>query len=125
MNHTTSTLGNADAICESITRSEARNFYYGIRLLPPAKRSALCAVYALEGTLIAPALAVITIVDPLVGVAIGVSWLGEQVNTSPAVLPGAVVSAAAMIGGIVVLAHRGTRLRHEIERQTDNGGGRP
>jgi 15-cis-phytoene synthase len=32
--------------CESVTRDRARNFYYGIRLLPPAKRSALCAVYA-------------------------------------------------------------------------------
>ncbi len=32
--------------CEGLTRSRARNFYYGIRLLPPAKRSALCAVYA-------------------------------------------------------------------------------
>jgi phytoene synthase len=32
--------------CEGVTRSRARNFYYGIRLLPPAKRSALCAVYA-------------------------------------------------------------------------------
>jgi phytoene synthase len=33
--------------CEQITRTEAKNFYYGIRLLPPPKRSALCAVYAL------------------------------------------------------------------------------
>jgi phytoene synthase len=33
--------------CESITRAEARNFYYGIRLLRPRKRAALCAVYAL------------------------------------------------------------------------------
>jgi phytoene synthase len=32
--------------CERVTRSRARNFYYGIRLLPPAKRAALCAVYA-------------------------------------------------------------------------------
>jgi phytoene synthase len=32
--------------CEQVTRGRARNFYYGIRLLPPAKRSALCAVYA-------------------------------------------------------------------------------
>jgi 15-cis-phytoene synthase len=38
---------DAYAACEAITRREARNFYYGIRLLPPAKRSALCAVYAL------------------------------------------------------------------------------
>jgi phytoene synthase len=32
--------------CEAITRREARNFYWGIRLLPPGKRSAICAVYA-------------------------------------------------------------------------------
>jgi len=34
-------------VCESITRTQARNFYYGIRLLQPDKRAALCAVYAL------------------------------------------------------------------------------
>ncbi|MGH3538996.1 MAG: presqualene diphosphate synthase HpnD [Pseudonocardiaceae bacterium] len=33
--------------CESITRTQARNFYYGIRLLQSDKRVALCAVYAL------------------------------------------------------------------------------
>ncbi len=33
--------------CETITRSRARNFYYGIRLLPPRKRSAMCALYAM------------------------------------------------------------------------------
>jgi phytoene synthase len=33
--------------CESITRSRARNFYYGIRLLPPRKREAMCALYAM------------------------------------------------------------------------------
>lgn len=32
--------------CETITRTEARNFSYGIRLLPPPKRRALSAVYA-------------------------------------------------------------------------------
>ncbi|MCU1664355.1 MAG: 15-cis-phytoene synthase [Pseudonocardiales bacterium] len=40
-------LDDSYAACDAITRREARNFYYGIRLLPPAKRSALCAVYAL------------------------------------------------------------------------------
>ncbi|MGW5362445.1 phytoene/squalene synthase family protein [Actinopolymorpha pittospori] len=33
--------------CESITRREARNFAYGIALLPPPKRRALSAVYAM------------------------------------------------------------------------------
>jgi 15-cis-phytoene synthase len=32
--------------CEAITRAQAANFYYGIRLLPPARRRAMCAVYA-------------------------------------------------------------------------------
>jgi len=32
--------------CEQITWSQARNFAYGIRLLPPGKRQALAAVYA-------------------------------------------------------------------------------
>jgi 15-cis-phytoene synthase len=43
----TGSLDDAYRICESITREQARNFYYGIRLLPAAKRSVLCAVYAL------------------------------------------------------------------------------
>ena len=33
--------------CETVTRSEARNFWYGIRLLPPTKRRLLAAVYAM------------------------------------------------------------------------------
>jgi squalene synthase HpnD len=48
--------------CEEITWSQARNFSYGIRLLPPAKRRALAAVYAFarriddigDGTMPAP-----------------------------------------------------------------------
>lgn len=32
--------------CETVTRREARNFSYGIRLLAPARRRALSAVYA-------------------------------------------------------------------------------
>ncbi len=32
--------------CEAITRRSAANFYYGIRLLSPRRREAMCAVYA-------------------------------------------------------------------------------
>ena len=32
--------------CRNLTRLAARNFYYGFALLPPAKRDALCALYA-------------------------------------------------------------------------------
>jgi phytoene synthase len=37
----------AYAYCQDITRQEAANFYYGIRLLPKERRGALCAIYAL------------------------------------------------------------------------------
>ena len=36
----------AYSFCESVTRSRAANFYYGIRLLDGEKRRAMCAVYA-------------------------------------------------------------------------------
>jgi phytoene synthase len=41
--------GNVDSAyrhCEAITRRSAANFYYGIRLLAPERRRAMCAVYA-------------------------------------------------------------------------------
>jgi drug/metabolite transporter (DMT)-like permease len=77
-----------------------------------------------QGTLIAPALAIITIVDPLVGVAIGVCWLGEEVTTSPAVLAGELIAALVIIGSVALLAHRGTQLRREIERAPQRGSSR-
>jgi len=33
--------------CEQLTRSRARNFYYGIRLLAHQQRAAMCALYAM------------------------------------------------------------------------------
>ena len=44
----TTTVSDAYQACELITKQQARNFYYGIRLLPAQKRAALCAVYALS-----------------------------------------------------------------------------
>jgi phytoene synthase len=40
-------LDEAYARCDEITRREAKNFAYGIRLLPPPKRHAMSAVYAI------------------------------------------------------------------------------
>ena len=39
-------LRAAYAVCRSIARSAAKNFYYGFLALPRYKRNALCAVYA-------------------------------------------------------------------------------
>jgi phytoene synthase len=40
-------VDDAYRACERITAAEARNFYYGIRLLPRPKRRAMSALYAL------------------------------------------------------------------------------
>jgi 15-cis-phytoene synthase len=44
--HNGAAVLDAYGSCEALTRSAAANFYYGIRLLPPDKRRAMCAVYA-------------------------------------------------------------------------------
>jgi phytoene synthase len=43
---TESQLHMAYSVCRGITRSQAKNFYYGFLVLPKRKRQALCAVYA-------------------------------------------------------------------------------
>jgi phytoene synthase len=39
-------VSRAYGFCEAVTRAQAANFYYGIRLLPRERRRAMCAVYA-------------------------------------------------------------------------------
>lgn len=39
-------LARSRTFCEQITRTQARNFYYGLKLLPEPKRSAMFALYA-------------------------------------------------------------------------------
>jgi phytoene synthase len=39
-------VARAYSYCERLTRTQAANFYYGIRLLPRERRRAMCAVYA-------------------------------------------------------------------------------
>jgi phytoene synthase len=40
-------IEQAYAYCEEVTTTQARNFSYGIKLLPGPKRRAMCAIYAL------------------------------------------------------------------------------
>lgn len=42
----TTTLEQSYAECTKLARAAARNFYYSFWVLPPAKRSAMCALYA-------------------------------------------------------------------------------
>ncbi|MEV5536413.1 DMT family transporter [Saccharopolyspora shandongensis] len=75
-----------------------------------------------RGRLMSPALAVITTVDPLVAAAIGVNWLGERIESSPAILAGEIIAVVVIIGGIVVLTRRGEQLRRAMD-QDDRGTG--
>lgn len=43
---TSEALADAYRLCAEITRERARNFYYGLRLTPEPRRSALYAIYA-------------------------------------------------------------------------------
>ncbi len=43
---TVMTSAEAYAVCRTIARREAKNFYYSFRVLPSHKRDAICAVYA-------------------------------------------------------------------------------
>lgn len=40
------TVADAYTVCRAIAKREAKNFYYAFRVLPVAKRDAMCAVYA-------------------------------------------------------------------------------
>lgn len=59
-----------------------------------------------EGELASPAVAVITVTDPLVGIAIGMLWLHEAVASGPGAITGEVLALAAMVGGVWLVAHR-------------------
>src|SRR5450432_175174 len=41
-----SSLAESRAYCASLTKQQARNFYYGLKLLPRPKRAAMFALYA-------------------------------------------------------------------------------
>jgi drug/metabolite transporter (DMT)-like permease len=66
-----------------------------------------------QGKLVSPAVAVITTVDPLVGVGIGACWFGEKVSAGPAELAGELIAALVIVGGIALLARRGEHLKRQ------------
>ncbi len=74
-----------------------------------------------RGKLISPALAVITTVDPLVAAAIGVSWLGERIESTPSILAGELIAVVVIIGAILVLTRRGEQLRRAAEQPDRDG----
>ena len=69
----------------------------------------------------APALAVITTTDPLIGIGIGRLWLGENIRTGAAAVVGEVLALGVMAAGIVALAHRAPHVQSQAQPETIPG----
>lgn len=63
-----------------------------------------------SGTLLAPVLSIITVCDPVISVALGRLWLGEDLSSTPAGITGEVVALLLMAAGIVTIAHRAQQI---------------
>lgn len=61
---------------------------------------------ALEPGALAAPVAVLTLGDPLVGLAVGLLWLGETVTSTPLAIAGEVVALAAVVAGVAVLSRQ-------------------
>lgn len=116
-------IATAAGICYGVTAALLKVITVQVRdggVLAPFSHWAVYAVCVLgppgfllsqnafqQGRKVSAALAVITTVDPLVAVAVGVGWLGERVAVTPAALAGELVGAAAIAVGVTVLLGNG------------------
>ncbi|WP_037347278.1 DMT family transporter [Sciscionella sediminilitoris] len=75
------------------------------------------------GKLLSPALAVITVVDPIIGVLLGMQWFDEKVTVTPGTLIGEIIAGAAVIGGISLLSRRADHITASHAPQGDEAEG--
>ncbi|WP_406630370.1 DMT family transporter [Amycolatopsis sp. WGS_07] len=73
-----------------------------------------------QGRFLTPALAVITALDPLVGVAIGLSWMGESADGRPLALFGEALAGLVIVVGIALMSTRASHLSAESEAAPAN-----
>jgi drug/metabolite transporter (DMT)-like permease len=68
-----------------------------------------------QGTLIAPVLAIITVCDPLISVALAYLWLHERLSGTAAGIAGEIIFLIVMSTGVVVVAHRAPHLAPAVD----------
>lgn len=129
-------LALASGICYGVTaglvRSLASSFgaglvavlshwqTYAIALLGPF--GVLLSQNAYQsGRLGSPALATITVTDPIVSIAVGIVWLDETVNTGVGALAGEFVALAVVIASVFFLAERAPQVRGETQPAEQEG----
>lgn len=66
-----------------------------------------------EGVLASPVVAVITVTDPMVGIGIGLLWLGERVSAEPGAIAAQVLGLLIMACGVWLVTHRAPHLSAE------------
>lgn len=120
-------LALATGICYGITaglvRSLSNRFTDGLpELLHHWQLYAICVLGPLgvllnqntfqAGRLGSPALAIITTVDPLISIGVGLLWLDGTISVGVAPVLGEIIALAVMAAGIAVLATRAPHLSH-------------
>jgi hypothetical protein len=71
----------------------------------------------------APALAVIAVTDPLVGIGVGVLWLNEHLQPGPGPIIGQVAALAALVIGVWLLANAAPQVVAAQEKQAEVAAG--
>ncbi|MBO0871086.1 MAG: DMT family transporter [Micromonosporaceae bacterium] len=120
-------LAMATGICYGVTaglvRSLSNRFTDGFpELLFHWQLYAICVLGPLgvllnqntfqAGKLGSPALAIITTVDPLISIGVGLLWLDGTIAVGPAPIFGEIIALAVMAAGIGILATRAPHLSH-------------
>jgi len=72
-----------------------------------------------QGRLVSPSVAVITTADPIVGVFAGIAWLGEDLDTTGALIAGQAVAGLVVLAGIAAVTLRSTSLLRRGEAPED------
>jgi hypothetical protein len=68
-----------------------------------------------QGRFLAPVQAIITTIDPVLSIGLGVLWLGVRLGSSPAQIFGQVASLLLMITGVVITAHHAPQMSQSAQ----------
>ncbi len=74
------------------------------------------------GVAVSPALAVITVTDPLMSLGLGVVWLGETLRATPALVGGEVAALGVVTAGVVLLTRRAPEVAEAMEEHSPAAG---